>query len=216
MDQGDKSVDEGWRQILAGASLVAWSGLAHWDTAKLRFSHAEQEEFESGCRRLHPSYGRLIRWLTFSAGAEYLSKGVCLLSGVEVSGGPTTTIRHPQSGEDLGEWSRLVNLDDKGAPEVKESQTRSMALWNIADQVKKLTGLSAESQERVRASLRYLAATIRNRDAHRYAENVRTFHFASVESVFVPSLNALLGTLDQEDLQMHAEKGKLKRRASRR
>ena len=34
--------------------------------------------------RLWPVFGRLICWINFSAGAEFLAKGVCLLNGIDV------------------------------------------------------------------------------------------------------------------------------------
>ena len=52
------------------------------------------------------------------------------------------------------------------------------------------------------ASFNYLRDTIRNRDAHRYTQNVRAFHFYAVERVIVPSLNTLLKLVDQDALRM--------------
>jgi hypothetical protein len=81
------------------------------------FQATAEDEFESdaGHRGVHPELGRLICWIGFSVGAEYLAKGVCLLKGKD----PTRTakiIRPPKWNEDLEEWSRLVNSED---PRVK-------------------------------------------------------------------------------------------------
>ncbi len=192
--------EDAWRQIQAGASLVAWSRLARWDARTLRFAPAEQDAFESDHAGVHRSYGRLICWLTFAVGAEYLCKGVCLLQGLQVfEKKPQKTICPPQIGADLQRWVSLVNQEKDGAPSVQQEDRRTKTLTQMVDQVRKITELGG-TRDFVAASIKLLASTIRNRDAHRYAQNVRIFHFSTVRDLFVPSLNALLGVLDRNEL----------------
>lgn len=58
-----------------------------------------------------------------------------------------------------------------------------------------------QDRELVSASLKLLASTIRNRDAHRYAPDVRAGHFKAVPRLFVPAFNILLAALDQTELR---------------
>jgi hypothetical protein len=76
--------DEGWNQIRSGIALIDWSRLARFDKTQLTFEASGENEFEhspAGHRDVHPEFGRLICWISFSVGAEYLAKGVCLLKG---------------------------------------------------------------------------------------------------------------------------------------
>jgi hypothetical protein len=196
-----KTTEDGWRQIQAGVSLVTWSWLASWDSQALYFVPAEQGAFESKHAGVHGSYGRLICWLTFAVGAEYLCKGVCLLKGLSVfETKPKNVIRPPKTGEDLQQWVNLVNQQKDGAPDVQEKELRTKTLTQMVDEVQKITELGS-NRDRVAASLKFLASTIRNRDAHRYVQNVRSFHFSAIPDLLVPSLNDLLGVLDRADLK---------------
>ena len=197
MDQA--SLDDGWRQIRAGVSLVAWSKLATFDSSSLAFIAADGAKFESagGHPKVHKEFGRLICWITFSVGAEYLVKGVCLLRGSSL-GSAANVVRFPSSwDENLQNWIQLVNSDH---PSVKDKETSLGTLGAI-----KVDTVMNPGPERdlVSASIKLLASTIRNRDAHRYTQNVRAFHFPAVEKLFVPSLNALLQLLAQDELRSH-------------
>ncbi len=192
----DSSPDEGWRQIRAGVALVNWSKLVHWDRQTLSFTSVQEDAFESatGHRRVHRKYGRLICWITFAVGAEYICKGVCLLKGRDVVT-PTEVIRLPYKDEDLQEWIRLVNSDSSA---IRQASTKSVTLGklpvgDVLDQ--------GFNRDLVIAGVKLLASTIRNRDAHWYAENVRAFHFHAVQSLFVPAVNILLASLDQAELR---------------
>lgn len=189
-------VGEGWRQTLAGIAMVNWSRLARWDAQTLSFTAARYNDFESssGHQKVHPKYGRLICWLTFAVGAEYLCKGAGLLKGRDYLK-PQSVIRPPGSDEDLGEWTKRVNANEDS---VRQPELKSLTL-GVVDPGDLLE--PGPDRELVSASVRLLASTIRNRDAHRYAENVRTFHFHTVEALFVPTLNFLLATVDATELQ---------------
>jgi hypothetical protein len=64
-------------QITAGAALIHQSKLLEWSAG--RFIATDEDTFEYSARHdIHPVFGRLICWLLFSAGAEYLAKGLCL------------------------------------------------------------------------------------------------------------------------------------------
>lgn len=198
--------EDAWRQIQAGASLVAWSRLARWNPQTLSFAPVGQDAFEADHAGVHRSYGRLICWLAFAVGAEYLCKGVCLLKDLPVfEKKPKKVIRPPQTGDDLQQWVSLVNQEKDGAPAVQQEDRRTKTLTQMVDQVRQIAELGG-NRDLVAASMKLLASTIRNRDAHRYAQNVRSFHFSAVRDLFVPSLNALLGVLDRKELESRLSK----------
>ena len=79
------SPHEGWQQIRAGVALIQWSKLASWDGEKARFEPSSQDEFEAWAGKIHQDFGRLICWIAFSVGSEYLIKGVCLVKGEDIA-----------------------------------------------------------------------------------------------------------------------------------
>lgn len=118
-----------------------------------------------GEKEVDPIVGRLICWITFSAGAEYLAKGVCLLRGVDI---------RKLKNDGTTDFGTLKNLH----------QT-----W-----LKKLCAAihaSETDRDRVTACYEHLAS-IRNRDAHGYVPNIRDSHFDDVRNRFVPCFNLLM------------------------
>ncbi len=187
---------EGWRQIRAGIALITWSRLASWDAEALQLVAAEEREFESpaGHGQVHTEFGRLICWIAFGVGSEYLAKGACLVKGRKLAKS-VPVIRSPTWDENVEGWVRLVNAGD---PSIDERDVSFGTLGNVpvADILPRGAG-----RDLVAASFKYLAKTIRNRDAHRYARSVRAFHSHTVERLFVPAFNLVLASLDQGDFR---------------
>jgi len=200
MDESER-VDEGWRQVKAGLALLSWSKLVSWDTSALGLVAGSQDDFESpsGHRKVHEKFGRLICWVTFSTGAEYLAKGVCLLKRQELVK-PKEVIRIPTEEESIDAWVEGVNADD---PASKEPGTNCGTLGDLPP---RLGSMLEHNRDRplVLAAFKLLASAIRNRDAHRYAENTRAFHFHVVRSLLAPALNVLLQSLDPDELRARA------------
>ncbi|HEY6330764.1 MAG TPA: hypothetical protein VI756_15635 [Blastocatellia bacterium] len=188
--------EEGWRQIEAGLALVTWSNLAVWNARGLCLLATSEGKFESpaGHNLVHKQFGRLICWISFGVGAEYLAKGVLLLHGFLQPRGKKV-LRPPWPEEDIATWVALVNKDDAS---VMDEDLDFGTLGTLP--LGRVGGTIAE-RELVKASYKLLANTIRNRDAHRYARNVRAFHFQAVERLFVPSFNILLRSLDDGELR---------------
>ena len=162
-------LDEGWRQIRAGVALITWSRLASWDGEKCALVAANKHDFESvsGHRAVHKEFGRLICWIAFGVGGEYLVKGACLLNGRDLNHDDAKVIRPPSSGENIEEWIRLVNANDPG---IRNLDVNFGTLGTLpVDKILK----PGRERDLVSASIKLLANTIRNRDAHRYAQNVR-------------------------------------------
>jgi hypothetical protein len=80
-------LDEGRLQVTAAIRLLGHSGLLRWHSA-VECSAVDWQDFETYWRRIDPYFGRFMCWITFSAGAELLLKGVCLAHGVEVGHRP--------------------------------------------------------------------------------------------------------------------------------
>jgi hypothetical protein len=185
---------EGRQQIKAGVSLIQWSKLARWNGQKERFVALPEDEFESWAKEVHKDYGRLICWIAFSVGSEYFVKGVCLVLQKDLKVSTKQVFRAPprknlpedMASEKLQEWIDGVLNDDI---KFKENAQIFGTLGNEVD--KCLKDIRPQSAL-VRASFKFLASAVRNRDAHRYTRNVRAFHFHAVERVLVPSFNVLL------------------------
>ena len=71
-------IEEGWRQVEAGVSLIVWSRLAFWDAQNVSLAASKEADFESraGHKGVHGRFGRLICWIAFGVGGEYLAKGI--------------------------------------------------------------------------------------------------------------------------------------------
>jgi len=189
------TLDEGWRQVRAGVALIVWSKLASWDAQKLILVATKEAEFESvsGHQKVQGEFGRLICWITFSVGAEYLAKGACLLNGRKLAK-DVKVVRLPS--QDIEEWIRLVNAND---PSIYECDISFGVLGDVpVDKIVK----SGRERNLVAAGFKLLSSAVRNRDAHRYAQNVRAFHFHLVEKLFVPAFNVVLASLDQNELRI--------------
>lgn len=97
---------DGWLQISAAMSLLKFSRLIQWEKSSAKFAAVQHDLFESCWRsEIDPLFGRLICWINFSAGAEFLAKGVCLIRGVEIRK------RKKGGGTDFGTLGNLYGDD---------------------------------------------------------------------------------------------------------
>jgi hypothetical protein len=153
-------IENGWRQIRAGLGLIVWSRLASWNQLELTLAPADNSEFESnvGWRVVHDEFGRLLCWIAFSVGSEYIAKGTFMSRGQDSTNMEFGSLP----------WSRVLERSDRKS---------------------------------VAPIIKSLAREIRNRDVHRYSRNVRASHLLDVESRFVPALNVIFASFDQEELR---------------
>jgi len=76
---------DGRLQVLAGTALLEKSRLVEWNASACEFFAVERDAFEAKWQKeIDPVFGRLLCWIVFSAGAEFLAKGVYLLRGMEI------------------------------------------------------------------------------------------------------------------------------------
>ena len=194
-------VREGKEQIKVGLELIVWSKLACWDKNdfKLVANNADQFEGDQGHERFHNRYGRLICWIIFCVGAEYLGKGFCLVNGHNLSK-LDKAIQTPDPRIDFGKWIELASQYEKNKQKTKRIECDEKnygTLGGLRGVVSKY--IEEDSQKNlVEACYRYLASTIRNRDVHYYAKERRRFDFHMVEKLFVPAFNIVLKSVEQK------------------
>lgn len=81
------AMTDGRLQVTAAAALLGNSGLVEWIPELCEFVPVTREVFESSWQRdVDPVFGRVICWISFAAGAEFLAKGTCLVRGVDPEG----------------------------------------------------------------------------------------------------------------------------------
>jgi hypothetical protein len=74
---------DGRLQVLAAVALLEHSRLVRWIPEANKFIPVTMEKFEISWRRdVDPIFGRLICWIAFSAGAEFLAKEHALSRGL--------------------------------------------------------------------------------------------------------------------------------------
>jgi hypothetical protein len=139
------------------------------------------QEFDDYWHKSDPNFGRLICWITFSAGAELLVKGVCLANRVDIRGKPRP--------DGIVLFGPLGNLWDKQ----KKKKGQKTHLDCLFEKV----GAEPDQQNRVLVTYQNLTTTIRNRDAHAYVPNVRNNNFDLVSERFVPCFNLLMSWLPE-------------------
>jgi hypothetical protein len=170
----------------------------HWDRAKAEFTDVSRERFEKSWVNIDPSFGRFICWMTFSAGAELLAKGICLIHQVDMRKDERKPAP-PSSGDDPMKWATqfIRNSEFGGTVETRNYQT----LGKLNDVYLKNLLTKAEVNEHegqlLRAAYKLLAGTIRNRDAHAYVKDVRGDHFHLVKELFVPCFNIMVSRLPE-------------------
>jgi len=122
---GQKMRGDGWEQIEAGLGLIHLSGLASWDRQRFTLVAANRNDFESHVSGIHGEFGRLICWITFSAGTEYIVRGAFAVKGhCPLSQEPS--IRPPNEDEEIKHWIKVAKGGVKrcGDPSFLESNTK--------------------------------------------------------------------------------------------
>jgi hypothetical protein len=195
---------DGRLQVTAGASLLIESRLVDWNSEQARFWAVPRDMFESSWQQdRDPAFGRLECWILFSAGAEMLAKGLCLLHQVEIR---FTKLVPAYPTKNFSEWSTAF---------IKKWQTAGVmtavnygTIRNLVDRPYPKTnlppafprlfakvGATAAQADRLLAAYQLLATTVRNRDAHSYVPNVRDHHGFLVAELFTDCFNDLVSWL---------------------
>jgi hypothetical protein len=206
---------EGRLQLISAVSLLEWSGLVRWENVHPRFCPVEQPEFDVYWESIRKVFGRLICWIVFSAGAEFLAKGVCLLNEIDIRN-PKPFERPANPIGELESWIARYFIDPTGVAMERPTDFRSLGtlvtlsdlpgrsgtvgkrkkrknndqfLKRLCDEMR----ASAEDQRLLLVAYDFLRQTVRNRDAHAYRPNQRDDNFHLIPELFVKAFNILLG-----------------------
>ncbi len=176
-----KHSDLGWQNLRAGISLVNWSKLAIWDSDTLKLIANEDKSLATyeGFKDVHNEYGRLICWITFSVGAEYLIKGFLIV---------------------LKDEKGLIIPDKKGKP-MADHEILGAGMRFLVNSIEKHIVQNSECN-RLKTCLTDLLK-LRNRDVHNYKKDVRGSNLNLVKSKFMPAFNLMLASLDQSELKLN-------------
>ena len=177
-----KHNDLGWQNLHAGISLISWSKLAKWDGDNLKLIANEDKSLATyeGFKDVHNKYGRLICWVTFCLGAEYLVKGYYILQ----------------------KQMKGLQVYDKNDEEITESYIINASLGKLLLVIEYFIEQGTECQK-IKKALHHLRKFIRNRDLHSYEKDVRGSNFYLVKNKFLPAFNLMLALLDQSGLEYH-------------
>jgi len=186
---------DGRRQLAAGLAFLEESGLMRWDVSNSRFESSHEHDFEERAKALHPRFGRVMLWVLFSTGSEYLEKGALILTGHF-----TPASKDKTSLKDIpwtGPWFQEVI----GNTATKLPAPNYLTLGNgqLDGALNQLCGARPDANM-VRATFKVLADAIRNRDAHAYVKGVRADHHY-LTSEFAKAFTALLSWLDPNDVR---------------
>mgnify|MGYP001358436437 CR=1 FL=1 len=195
--------DDGRLQIVAGTRLLEFSGLVQWDSVNSRFICIAKHEFEQSWQsNLDPDFGRLISWIMFSAGAEFLAKGVCLVNGIEFR--KEQQVPDYPSGSIQG-WASKVQDDWHACGTIETTNFGMLGDLTAKESKKKISGPLRRLCDKSKAAIdqralllsayTLLHKTIRNRDVHAYVPNVRSDHHSVVSELFCPCFKLLMGWL---------------------
>jgi hypothetical protein len=204
----DKDID-GKFQVCAALGLLDHSGLVEWNVELEAFEPIERGVFELSWQKVDPVFGRLICWISFAAGAEFLIKGVCLTHEIEireehdVPAYPTGSIDEWIPRFLKNEAGKVATTDYKTLGKLMCYDTRTKTESAFVRLCKAARATSAE-KDLLNAAYGLLTKSIRNRDVHAYVPNVRDSHYFLVPQLFAKTFNLLVswlpggpGTLNQ-------------------
>ena len=181
--------DDGRLQVSAGLALLETSELVTWDCEAARFEPVTFSDFECEVKHFHRVFGRVICWIVFSAGAEFLAKGVCILHGTPIRKQACVPAYPPQG--DIATWLKNYQPGSKTLPTTDFGQMGNLYNLHLRSLCQKV-GAAQDERTRILAAYELLGKTIRNRDAHAYVPKKRASHFYLVHELFIQCLNDLI------------------------
>ena len=197
---------DGQLQICAALSLLNNSRLVAWKAELAAFKPVDRDIFELSWRKdVDPDFGRLICWMSFAAGAEFFAKGVCLIRGVEIRTEQSVPMYPSESIKDWvprflkhpDEKGTMVSATDYGTlgDFTRNGMRNGVKMEAAFPRLFKVVNATATERDLLRAAYELLRKSIRNRDAHAYAPNVRDSHHNLVPQLFTESFNLLASWL---------------------
>lgn len=190
------AAEEGVRQLAAAIALMCSSKMVELDRDSRTFKPVSELAFEAEAAKQHPVFGRVMLWILFSTGAEYLLKASLIFSGllelrtqqkqgIPLKGTPWTS-----------EW-----LQGVPAADVASFETMGRVRPQLAQLLAGRLDVSQDDKMRVQDTYDLLRDAIRNRDAHAYVKGVRAAHFHVLET-FCSAFNTLLFLIEDDALKV--------------
>lgn len=190
-------------QLSAALALLEGSRLLEWDRGVATFTPVPHVAFEYSWRKdVHPTFGRLMCWMNFSAGAELFAKGVCLAHGFEIRK-PQHVVCFPQE-LNFDEWATAFRNSPAQLETIEVTHFGTLGYLlstgkgggtSVLERLCHRANATSLERNLVLASYELLRSTIRNRDAHAYVPNVRDQHFFLVPKLFASCFNILASWL---------------------
>jgi len=182
------------QQFRAGICLIEKSRLLKFDKGDFKFEPVLQDQFEREARTLDPDFGRVMLWLWFSTGAEYLLKGYMILQDPEFLKQADKPLPLLPMSSRPADWANKI---------IRQQEDK--AIQNIFGTLQVVDGLKGRLDKQVgdgipqspqraieiEAIYSILRSAIRNRDSHAYVMDVRLAHFHMTND-FAPAFNDLL------------------------
>lgn len=191
--------DDGRLQITAGLAILETSKLVEWDWNAARLTPVPFDDFGCALKDFDATFGRVICWIIFSAGAEFLAKGVCLLSGVHIR----TLDCVPSYPTDVTTWLEEYQPGSPGTlPTTNFGQIGNLYNRHLKSLCRNVDA-PIPATDRLLKAYELLGRTIRNRDAHAYIPNIRGSHFDLVKNLFIPCLNDLISWTKLDRLELN-------------
>jgi hypothetical protein len=189
-------------QISAGICLIVQSGLLKLSEEN-KFSVQEIHQFENFANEKHPKFGRIMCWILFSTGVEYLCKGY-LISKKSLTPTKAEKIKLAKESEINKDWTEKVLARDDKVVIVNEIYDQLGGVTQrIASVLIKKSEISSDIANKTRSVLGMFTDAIRNRDAHAYMEDVRKDHFELTKPI-CEALNVVMGAIDAKMLNKAA------------
>jgi hypothetical protein len=199
----DKSLaEDAVRQMAAGIALIQGSSLLFLNAPSRKFGLVDMTSFEQAAADVHPRFGRVMKWIWFSTGAEYLLKGALISTGDLVPLSGPEKLDFPSENE-IASWTARAFTSA-----AKTTRTDYKTMSGMQNGLKQLCGRHGSERERgksLRAAFLLLGESVRNRDAHAYVPDVRVAHFHLLP-LFAEAFNTLLSWSNSELVTTALEK----------
>lgn len=200
----DEQLDIAIRQFRAGIRLIEKSELLEFDQASFTFSAVAEATFEDKAKKLDEHFGRVMYWIWFSTGAEYLLKGFMIVQDPNFltrtkKAAPLDEAPHPRDPE----WIDKVIRGE--GPKTHQDVFNTMQVAQelhtrlLTEEIPNGAPPSPEEARRTKAAYLLLKDAIRNRDSHAFVANVRAAHFHMTQD-FAPAFDTLLAAAGAKQL----------------
>lgn len=189
-------------QIAAGIRLIENSKLLTFDKTTFRFAPVKLKKFEDDARTLDQDFGRVMYWIWFSTGAEYIFKGYMLLKKPNFSEKSYKPVPLPPIMR-KADWAGDI-IRQSGPKEYQDTFGTLGFVDGLKDLLttpikEKGIAFSPARAKEIEAIYVVLRGAIRNRDSHAFLRDVRAAHFHMTND-FGPAFSDLLAAAEAKQL----------------